>query len=79
MKSILDDDQSRRLVLNNVREDLPHLGVVGDTCTIVLSGEETADRYCPIDLHVPPGGAPPPVAVRTTPPPKLFDEQQAVS
>jgi quercetin dioxygenase-like cupin family protein len=34
--------------------------VVGDTYTILLSGKDTAGRYCLIDMHVPPGGGPPP-------------------
>jgi quercetin dioxygenase-like cupin family protein len=40
--------------------NLPHLGVVGDTYTILLSGKDTAGRFCLIDMHVPPGGGPPP-------------------
>jgi quercetin dioxygenase-like cupin family protein len=39
---------------------LPHFGVVGDTYTILVTGEETAGRYTLIDMHVPPGGGPPP-------------------
>jgi quercetin dioxygenase-like cupin family protein len=39
---------------------LLHLGVVGDTYTILLTGEDTAGRYCLIDMHIPPGGGPPP-------------------
>jgi quercetin dioxygenase-like cupin family protein len=38
----------------------PHLGVVGDTYTILLSGADTNGRYCLVDMHVPPGGGPPP-------------------
>jgi len=34
--------------------------VVGDTYTIVLSGNDTAGKFCLIDMHVPPGGGPPP-------------------
>jgi len=37
-----------------------HLGVVGDTYTILLSGMDTAGRFTLIDMHVPPGGGPPP-------------------
>jgi quercetin dioxygenase-like cupin family protein len=33
---------------------------VGDTYTILLTGDDTAGRYCLIDMHVPPGGGPPP-------------------
>jgi len=39
---------------------LPHVGIVGDTYTILLSGEDTKGRYCLVDMHVPPGGGPPP-------------------
>jgi len=44
----------------NTDESLPHLGLVGDTYTILLSGEDTDGRYCLIDMHIPPGGGPPP-------------------
>jgi quercetin dioxygenase-like cupin family protein len=37
-----------------------HLGIVGDTYTILLTGDDTDGRYCLIDMHVPPGGGPPP-------------------
>ena len=56
------DDPAR--VLTHVSPDtddsLPHLGVVGDTYTILVSGVDTAGRYTLIDMHVPPGGGPPP-------------------
>ena len=39
---------------------LPHIGLVGDTYTILLSGDDTNGRYCLIDMHIPPGGGPPP-------------------
>jgi quercetin dioxygenase-like cupin family protein len=56
------DDPGR--VLTHVSPDtddsLPHLGVVGDTYTILVSGADTAGRYALIDMHVPPGGGPPP-------------------
>lgn len=56
------DDPQRQLVVARPDEDqsLPHLGVVGDTYTILLSGSDTAGRYCLIDMHIPPGGGPPP-------------------
>ena len=41
-------------------ESLPHIGLVGDTYTILLSGADTDGRYCLIDMHIPPGGGPPP-------------------
>ncbi len=56
------DDPQRSLVLARPDEDqnLPHIGLVGDTYTILLEGEDTAGRYCLIDMHVPQGGGPPP-------------------
>ena len=53
------DDLSRLLVAVNA-EDLPHLGIVGDTYTVLLSGKDTAGRLSLIDMHIPPGGGPPP-------------------
>lgn len=53
------DDLTRALVVTDVEESR-HLGVVGDTYTILLRSEDTAGRYCLIDMHVPPGGGPPP-------------------
>lgn len=53
------DDPGRKLVTKKAEEP-PHIGVVGDTYTILLRGEDTAGRYCLIDMHVPPGGGPPP-------------------
>ena len=46
--------------LTEPKQDLPHSGLVGDTYTILLTGEDTAGRYCLIDMHIPPGGGPPP-------------------
>jgi quercetin dioxygenase-like cupin family protein len=56
------DNPERKLVLArpNTDETLPHLALVGDTYTILLSGEDTGGRYCLIDMHIPPGGGPPP-------------------
>src|SRR3954454_16144889 len=39
---------------------LPHISLVGDTYTILVSGGDTAGRYCLVDMHIPPGGGPPP-------------------
>jgi quercetin dioxygenase-like cupin family protein len=39
---------------------LPHIGLVGDTYTITVDGDDTKDRFCVIDMHIPPGGGPPP-------------------
>jgi len=55
------DDLSRQPVIANPESpSLPHIGLVGDTYTILLSGKDTAGRYCLIDMTIPPGGGPPP-------------------
>ncbi len=56
------DDLHRKLALARPNEDesLPHIGLAGDTYTILLSGDDTDGRYCLIDMHIPPGGGPPP-------------------
>src|SRR5438105_7854184 len=56
------DDSNRRLVHVRPGDDvsLPHVGLVGDTYTILVAGKDTGGRYCLIDMHVPPGGGPPP-------------------
>lgn len=56
------DDPIRRLTITRAgsEESLPHIGIVGDTYTITLSGEDTAGRFCVIDMHIPPGGGPAP-------------------
>jgi quercetin dioxygenase-like cupin family protein len=60
--SIPPDDLGRKLTLARPDADgsLPHLGVVGDTYTVLVSGEDTAGKYTLIDMHVPTGGGPPP-------------------
>jgi quercetin dioxygenase-like cupin family protein len=62
IRSIPDDDPARALTVARSDEDqtLPHIGVVGDTYTILVSGEDTAGRYTLIDMVVPPGGGPGP-------------------
>jgi quercetin dioxygenase-like cupin family protein len=58
---IPDDDLRRALtVAQPDSQKAPHVGVVGDTYTILLNGEDTNGRFCLIDMHVPPGGGPPP-------------------
>ncbi len=55
------DDLARGLVIAAADNgSLPHIGLVGDTYTVLLSGKDTAGRFCLIDMHVPPGGGPPP-------------------
>ncbi len=61
MNSIPPDDLQRNLTeADSDAAKQPHIGLVGDTYTILLTGKDTAGRYCLIDMHVPPGGGPPP-------------------
>ena len=53
------DDPKRSLTVAQP-DILPHIGLVGDTYTITVTGEQTAGRFCVIDMHIPPGGGPPP-------------------
>ncbi len=57
--SIPADDLTRALA-HTVSESAPHVGIVGDTYTILLTGADTAGAFCLIDMHIPPGGGPPP-------------------
>ena len=54
------DDLSRELTLSDSSNEaqLIHLGVTGDNYTILLSGEQTAGRFCLIEMRIPPGGGP---------------------
>ncbi len=56
------DDLRRELSLArpDAGENIRHIGLVGDTYTILLTGNDTAGRFCLIDMHIPPGGGPPP-------------------
>ncbi len=56
------DDLTRNLILVRAVADanLPHIGLVGDTYTVTVTGDETAGRYCVIDMYVPSGGGPGP-------------------
>src|SRR4051794_23707251 len=56
------DDPRRGLAVARPDGDrqIPHIALAGDTYTILLRGDDTAGRYCLIDMHVPPGGGPPP-------------------
>jgi len=60
--SIPLDDLQRHLTVARPNEDqsLPHFGLVGDTYTVLVTGDDTAGKYTLIDMHVPPGGGPPP-------------------
>jgi quercetin dioxygenase-like cupin family protein len=58
--SIPLDDLARCFALRGANDDnLTHIGLVGDTYTVLLSGKDTAGRFCLIDMHIPPGGGPP--------------------
>ena len=56
------DDLRRHITLARPDKDqnLPHIGIVGDTYTILVTGDDTNGRFCLIDMHIPPGGGPPP-------------------
>src|ERR1700684_3983252 len=56
------DDPNRTLTFSSLNEDrkLQHVGLVGDTYTITVSGTDTNERFCVIDMHIPPGGGPGP-------------------
>ena len=55
------DDPARELTLAQSDDpNLSHIGLVGDTYTILVAGKDTDGRYCLIDMHIPPGGGPPP-------------------
>jgi quercetin dioxygenase-like cupin family protein len=59
--SIPDDDPVRNLVIASADDpNAAHIGLVGDTYTTLLTGKDTAGRFCLIDMHIPPGGGPPP-------------------
>src|SRR6478609_7864640 len=59
--SIPADDPSRALtVADPDGADVPHISVAGGTYSILVSGEQTAGRYCLVDMLVPAGGGPPP-------------------
>ena len=55
------DDLSRNLTVARPDTDteLPHVAVVGNVYTILVSGRQSNGRYALIDMHVPPGGGPP--------------------
>jgi quercetin dioxygenase-like cupin family protein len=59
--AIPPDDPNRKLSVAGPDDPaLRHVAVVGGTYTILLSGKDTAGRYCLIDMIVPPGGGPGP-------------------
>jgi quercetin dioxygenase-like cupin family protein len=55
------DDPNRKLTIADPDGvGMRHISVVGDTYTILVSGAQTAGRYCLIDMLVPDGSGPPP-------------------
>ena len=56
------DDLQRTLTVAHPETDqsMPHIGLVGDTYTVTVSGKDTAGRFCLIDMHIPPDGGPGP-------------------
>ena len=87
--SIPPDDPQRQLsIVSPDDSGVRHIGLVGDTYTILLSGKETAGRYCLLDMHVPhcvctPAGAEDffmalgaPVATRDSPAPDKSDKEK---
>ena len=55
------DDPRRTLTVADPDDPaLRHVSIVGGTYTILVSGAQTAGRYCLIDMMVPSGGGPPP-------------------
>jgi hypothetical protein len=66
--AIPPDNPERKLAIAqpNTGQRTSHLGVVGDTYTILLAAKDTAGRFCLIDVHIPPRGrtAPAPSRLR---------------
>ena len=55
------DDPNRKLtVINPDDATARHISLVGDTYTILVSGDQADGRYCLIDMLVPDGSGPPP-------------------
>ena len=59
LPTIPPDDPKRNLTLAQP-DNLLYIGLVGDTYTITVTGEQTDGRFCVIDMHIPPGGGAPP-------------------
>ncbi len=55
-----DDPRRQPTVIDPDSPRAPHISLAGDTYTILLTGEQTAGRYCLIDMYVPASGGPPP-------------------
>jgi quercetin dioxygenase-like cupin family protein len=58
---IPDDDPTRSLTLADPDDPgTTFVSLVGNTYAMLITGEQTAGRYCLIDMRVPDGGGPPP-------------------
>ena len=55
-----DDPQRKLTVADADRSEAPRISIAGGAYTILVTGEQTAGRYCLIDMYVPVGGGPPP-------------------
>lgn len=55
-----DDPQRKLTVADPDGPQMRHVSIAGGTYTILVSGVETAGRYCLVEMLVPPGGGPPP-------------------
>ena len=61
MTALPEDDRTREPAIARPEDPaLLHLAVVGDTYTVLLSGEQTAGRFAMLDMLIPPGDGPPP-------------------
>jgi hypothetical protein len=59
MTKLPPDDLQRTLTLSSSdNPSHPHIGLAGNTYTILLTGKDTASRYSLIDMYVLPGGGP---------------------
>jgi quercetin dioxygenase-like cupin family protein len=56
------DDLARNLAFTDPDREgkFPHIGLVGDTYTVTIDGDDTQGRFCVVDMHIPPGGGPGP-------------------
>lgn len=55
---IAPDDPDRQLtVVSSDDPALQHVGVVGDTYTVLVTAEQTAGRYAMLDMLIPPNAA----------------------
>jgi len=55
-----DDPERQLTVTDRDAPDVAQVFLVGDTYSVLISGQQTNGRYCLIDMHVPDGGGPPP-------------------